>query len=399
MSRFSYLFLFFCSTFLVFTSCKDSKEYSVDSSFTKYLLRFESEGASRGHKFDPQSTGLIIEFGNLSNNEAGLTHFEKPIRIQIDKTYWDDISKSAGADLMMEDLIFHELGHGLLKRDHLNTILKNGDWKSIMCGGEKVNNRSWNINYRGIRRSYYIDELFNESTPVPSFASLLLPVDTTGYNSLNVSFNFDTPAQSGWTIVDSLNYKISLDNGRLRFESKVSEVYLVFVKIPNPLTIQTDFTYELTLNYPVGDNTNQYGLIFGSVGAASSGTNDQIEFFTINNNKNMYTGNRTWYSYFTELTETSVFPNGNNKLKVVKIGQMLYYFINNVYCYSSEIVTDSTLNEFGFLVPSHGVVWVDNLKISKKGSTNITSKSKQNIQMEFRIQKSNQFDLNKIKNQ
>ena len=123
MSRFSYLFLFFCSTFLVFTSCKDSKEYSVDSSFTKYLLRFESEGASRGHKFDPQSTGLIIEFGNLSNNEAGLTHFEKPIRIQIDKTYWDDISKSAGADLMMEDLIFHELGHGLLKRDHLNTIL------------------------------------------------------------------------------------------------------------------------------------------------------------------------------------------------------------------------------------------------------------------------------------
>jgi predicted nucleic-acid-binding Zn-ribbon protein len=113
----------------------------------------------------------------------------------------------------------------------------------------------------------------------------------------------------------------------------------------------------------------------------------------------MYMGNRSWYSYFTELTESSIISTGNNKLKVFKIGQLLYYFINNVYCYSSEIVATDTLNEFGFIVPSQGVVWIDNFKISKKGSTNISSKAKQNLKFEFGIQKTSSFNLNKINNQ
>ena len=398
MSVSRYLLLSVCGGFLCFTSCKNSKEYNVDSSFVEYLQRFETEGASRGHTFDPQANGLIIEFGNLANNDAGLTHYEKPIRIQIDRTYWNAISKSAGADLMKEDLIFHELGHGLLNRDHLNTTLANGDWKSMMCGGDKVNNRSWNINYHGMRRKYYVDELFNESTLAPDFASMQIPVDTTGFNSF-VSFNFDSPSQEGWPPGDSLNYNISPDNGRMRFQSKVSDVYLVFVKLPTPITIQTDFSYELTLNYPVGDMSNQYGIIFGPVPVTSSATTDPIEYFNINNNQNMFMGNRSWYSYFTELTESSIISTGNNKLKVFKIGQILYYFINNIYCYSSEIVAADNLNEFGFMVPSQGVIWIDNLNISKKGTTNISTQSKQNLIFEFGTQKTSPINLNKVNNQ
>ena len=398
MSGTKYYLVVVCSCFLVFTSCKDSKEYRVDSSFSDYLHRFETEAASRGRTFDPQSSGLIIEFANLKDNTAGLTHYEKPIRIEIDQTYWNDISKSAGADLMKEDLIFHELGHGLLKREHLNTTLENGDWKSIMCGGDKVNNRSWNINYRGERRKYYVDELFNESTPAPDFSSMQLAVDTTGFGSF-VSYNFDSPAQAGWKLVDSLNYSIKLDNGRLQFKSNVADVFLVFLKLPNPITIQTDFSYEITLNYPTGDATNQYGLVFGPVSSSSTGNVDPIEYLTINNNQKMYMGNRSWYSYFTELTETSVVPAGNNKLKVFKIGQVLYYFINNVYCYTSEIVATNTLNEFGFLVPPNGTVWIDNLQISKKGTTNVTAQAKQNMPVEFSVQKTDKFILHTINNQ
>ena len=380
------------------TSCKDSKEYNVNSSFTDYLQRFESEGLSRGHNFDPQNTGLIIEFANLKDNTAGLTHYEKPIRIEIDKTYWDDISKSAGADAMKEELIFHELGHGLLNRGHLNSTLPNGDWKSIMCGGDKVNNRSWNINYRGIRRKYYVDELFNEKTPLPDFSSKQLPVDTVGFNPF-FYLSFDTPDQSGWPLGNYTDFNRSLKNGGMLFHSLASEIYLVFLKIPASVSIQTDFSFEVTINYPAGDATNQYGLIFGSVPEGSSGTTDPVEFFTISNNQNMYMGNRSWYSYFTELSESSVVSAGNNKLKVVKIGQVLYYFINNVYCYTSEIVANSALNEFGFLVPPMGDIWVDNFLVSTKGSTKVSSKVKQNQPIEFNIQKISQFDLNKIKNQ
>ena len=85
-----------------FSSCKDSKEYNVNSAFTDYLIRFENEATARGQNFDPQSSGLIIEFAKLSDGNAGLTHYETPIRIEIDKTYWDDISKTAGADMMKE---------------------------------------------------------------------------------------------------------------------------------------------------------------------------------------------------------------------------------------------------------------------------------------------------------
>ncbi|MDD4968643.1 MAG: hypothetical protein PHT07_04355 [Paludibacter sp.] len=399
MMNSKYLLLLICSGFLFFTSCKDPKEYNVNSSFTEYLQRFEAEGAKRGHTFDPQTNGLIIEFANLKDNTAGLTHYEKPIRIEIDKTYWNDISNSAGADLMKEDLIFHELGHGLLNRDHLNSTLPNGDWKSIMCGGTKVNDRSWNINYRGVRRNYYVDELFNESTPAPSFGKLVNPIDTTGYSSF-VAFNFDTPSQSGWTLGDSTNYTISQGNGKLSFRSKVNEVYLVFMRLPSPISILTDFSYELTLNFPLGDLTKQYGVVFGPVPPGSSGNNDPIEYLTINNNQKMYMGNRSWYSYFTELTESSVIPGGNNKLKVFKVGQILYYYINGVYCYSSEMEAKSTLNEFGFLVPPLATVSIDNLRISKKGSAAVVSaKVNQNIQFEFRMQKTDQFIIPNIKNQ
>lgn len=392
------LVLIFCSSILILTSCKDPKEYSVNSSFTDYLQRFEAEGAKRGHTFNPQANGLIIEFGNLKDNTAGLTHYEKPIRIEIDQAYWNDISASAGADQMKEDLLFHELGHGLLNRDHLNTTLENGDWKSMMCGGTKVNNRSWNINYRGVRRQYYVDELFNESTPAPDFSSNQLTVDTTGFNSL-VSLNFNSPAQSGWKTGDSLNYTISLDNGRLRFLSKVTKSYLVYMHIPTPVSIQSDFSYELTVNYPAGDATNQYGIIFGPVAAGSTGNSDPVEFFSINNNQNMYMGNRSWYSYFTELTKTSIIPSGNNKLKVFKIGQMMYYFINNVYCYCSEIVANSNLNEFGFMVPSLGTVWIDNFQISDKGVTRVAPLSTKQLQFEFRTVSGDKFDLNQVKSQ
>jgi len=365
-----------CSALIVLflSSCKES-DYRVNSAFADYLQRFEDEGATRGHTFDFKSSGLVIEFGNLDNDVAGLTHYENPIRIQIDKTYWDDISKTAGADMMKEDLIFHELGHGVLGRKHLNTTLENGDWKSIMCGGDKVNNRSWNINYRGERRKYYLDELFDESTVAPDFSSFDLIADTTGYTPV-LQRNFSTADQAIWKLMDTVTYKTSLDNGRLCFQSKVDQVYFVYATLSTAINIQSDFSYEMTFQYPTGNATNQYGLIFGTSG------NEATEYFSIDNNQNMYMGNRSWYSFFTQLAESSINPTNINKLKVFKIGSFLYYFINNVYCYQSEIVANTNLNQFGFMVPPQSSVWIDNLQISQKTSSKVSSMLKQNIQIE-----------------
>lgn len=366
------------------TGCKDRDEYRVDDAFAIYVQRFEDEGSKRGRTFNLQSSGLIVEFADLKNNTAGLCHYENPIRIEIDRTYWKDISNNPGADLMKENLIFHELGHGLLGRRHLNTTLENGDWKSIMCGGDKVDNRPWNINYRGERHEYYLDELFNESTTAPNFSSNQLLQDTTGY-SPQVMLSFDTPSakDTGWPITSNEQYTTSIDNQRLRFESKIDQSYLVMAK--TSVDVRGDFVFQFTIEYPIGNLNDQYGLVFGSISDESTGNADPIEYFSINNNRRMYMGNRSWYSFHTELTKPEILPNGKNKLKVLKTGDMLYYFINDVYSYRSEAEISGGGYHFGFMVPTKGVIYLDNFFISAKNAAGVKSELKSGTVKQFEI--------------
>jgi len=377
-------------------SCGNSDEHKVDAKFTEYIQRFQDEATKHGKNLDLINGGLIVEFADLKDGVAGLCHYEKPIRIEIDKTYWDAISKYADADLMKENLLFHELGHGFLGRKHLNSTLENGDWKSIMCGGDKVNGRSWNINYHGVRRAYYVDELFNESTAAPTYSSLQLVADTIGYSTVH-NLNFNSQSQSGWQIKDTVSYSTSLTtDGKLKFQSKIAQAYLVSLTTP---AISTNFSYELTIENSAGNATDQYGIIFGNIPADKNGNNSPIEYFNINNSKKMFMGNRTYYSFFTELDQSKIVPAGKNKLKVFKIGGMIYYFINNSYVYCSEIVTTDGLNKFGFMVPAQGTVLVDNFIIAQPRISGAPTRVKQSQPLQFEITPIGSTTQNSVLNQ
>jgi hypothetical protein len=236
----------------------------------------------------------------------------------------------------------------------------------------------------GIRRAYYINELFDESNVAPDFSSNMLISDTTGY-LIKYQLSFDNEASTGWIVTDDSQHKTSIENGRLRFESKVTDIFLVFLYTKN-IDIQSDFSYELNMEYSsTTDMTGQFGIVFGNLPDGSNGTHDPIEYFSINKNKKMYMGNRTWYSYFTELTENQIIPSGRNKLKVCKTGKFLYYFINGVYSYCSEIETSTSGFHYGFMVPPNGVVLLDNLSIAQRTSSGVTSKIKQNQVVEFEM--------------
>jgi len=306
------------SIVLLFTSCNNENEYRVEGEFEEYVVRFENEASERNLPLNLHNDGLIIEFADLKDNQAGLCHYENPIRIEIDRTYWEAISPTKGADYMKENLLFHELGHGILKRDHLNTILENGDWKSIMCGGDKVDNRPWNINYRGLRRDYYVDELFNESTSVPQFSSMQLSVDTSGYiQQKYLSFDSEKTTDSGWPTSDNVNYSISIDNKRLKFQSKIDYPYFIFTE--SSVDVLFDFSFQVEIQCQPLNATDQFGIIFGL-----NNSSENIEYFTINNSQKMYVGNRLWYSYYTKLTKSAIKPGETNKLFVLKKGTMLY---------------------------------------------------------------------------
>lgn len=346
---------------LIQYACSDIHEYRVDNEFVLYIDRFEREAQKHGRQINFEKTGLIVEFADLKDNQAGLCYAEKPIRIEIDREYWAAITNSQGADLMKENLLFHELGHGVLGRDHLNSTLSNGDWKSMMCGGDKVDNRPWNINYRGVRRDYYVAELFNESTIEPDFSSSKLPVDTSGF-STKLLLNFDTDKKSdrGWDVIDNQGYAISFENKKLKFNSKISSSLLMIAS--TNVDVLSDFSFEAKIKCQAVTMTDQFGIVFGS----NNNESVDVEYFNINNDRKMYMGNRSCYSFHTQLNNNEIRENVENKLKIVKKGNMQYYFINDVYVYCTETSVTSQGDKFGFIVPGNAVLWLDDFKIALK---------------------------------
>lgn len=355
---------------LLLSACGDPNEYNVAPEFTEYVRRFELEAAKRGKDFKLQTEGLIIEFAKLKNDQAGLCHYEHPIRIEVDSVYWRKISTIAGADYMKEDLIFHEMGHGILGRKHLNTTLPNGDWKSMMCGGDKVDNRPWNINYRGMRRDYYVDELFKESTPIPLFSTNQFLVDTTGFTQkLWLTFDTGSKLDTGWDLANNTNYTTEIENKKLKFVSKFSSTYAILLTVQsNTIDINKDFTFEMEIDCASKSISDQYGLVF------ANSTKDTTEYFKINREQKMYPGNSSWYSFYTQLHKNAINKSGINKLKIVKINGIIHYFINNEYVYQSEVEILGSGNNFGFIVPAGATLWIDNLKIGSKSSKSIKYK-------------------------
>lgn len=148
--------------------------YDVPGDLQIHVETFLDEAALRGEEFTINN--LIIEYDpqlaratcGLCNSHSTSNDIQKVIKInpQCTITYEEQ----------MEALVFHELGHCFLGRAHNSDLLPNGDPKSIMTPGNydlyapcvyKIGDEDCNFTFK---RDYYLDELFDESTPVPEWA-------------------------------------------------------------------------------------------------------------------------------------------------------------------------------------------------------------------------------------
>ncbi len=119
-----------------------------------YFERFENEGRLRGLDIDLTAHGITGTIEEISQEHvAGTctygTHL--PGDVLIDLGFWNNSSA-----LIKEMVIFHELGHCYLRRDHKETAFSNGSCTSIMRSG----NGDCFDNYNSQTRENYIDELF-----------------------------------------------------------------------------------------------------------------------------------------------------------------------------------------------------------------------------------------------
>ena len=161
-----------CCLVALFTNCNKSKNRVVDQELEVYVDRFFEEAAAR--EVDISDDDLEVVFRDLSEEGVcGLGHFRfegtdlRKVEINPDFFCWgfhDDFAK--------ESLVFHELGHAILRRIHVSTSLPNGTPARIMCDGNICDIFSFYDEYTLGKRTYYLDKLFRPSTPTPNWGKI-----------------------------------------------------------------------------------------------------------------------------------------------------------------------------------------------------------------------------------
>ena len=148
--------LWLFSLLLWMASCqKEAVELRIDDEIAPYLTTFLEEAALRGLDMEPEMTNLEAYFTDIEG--AGVvgqcqTFSDGSADLLIEKNYWRSINS-----MKKEFLIFHELGHCVLGRSHLDTSDENGFCTSIMQSGTD----DCNNNYNASTRAAYLDELFD----------------------------------------------------------------------------------------------------------------------------------------------------------------------------------------------------------------------------------------------
>jgi hypothetical protein len=146
--------------------------YRVPQEFEPIIQKFITEAGTRGHAIT--ISNLIIQYDYspsfqycaVSNIISSRNDAQKIITINGHPCWLNSAQ--------LETLIFHELAHCVLGRNHDMSLMPKGYPKSIMYTGDLtmyspcVYALSDSCN-KAYRRTYYIDELFNSATPMPAW--------------------------------------------------------------------------------------------------------------------------------------------------------------------------------------------------------------------------------------
>jgi hypothetical protein len=129
----------------------------VNEELWPYYQRFEEEGRFRGLAIDLEEeniNGFIKDINQDHVLGKCLYRSYTNNEITIDQGFWNSAS-----DLFKEFVVFHELGHCYLLRDHEEGAIQNGLCASIMRSGTGRCRDQYNFS----TRSYYLDELFSKN--------------------------------------------------------------------------------------------------------------------------------------------------------------------------------------------------------------------------------------------
>ncbi|NNL92377.1 MAG: hypothetical protein HKO66_09115, partial [Saprospiraceae bacterium] len=115
---------------VIILGCSKTDIVETDVELQPYFDIFASEGEKRGFIVDYEAErieGLLQDILSSSVQGQCFRNESKPKKVIIDTEYWANAT-----DLEREFIIYHELGHCFLNRDHLDSSDNKGNCVSIM---------------------------------------------------------------------------------------------------------------------------------------------------------------------------------------------------------------------------------------------------------------------------
>ena len=154
MKKFFYIGFVALAVSSLMISCSKDDPIETDAELQPYFDLFAEEAAKRGITVDyiaARIEGLLQDIPNETVQGQCFYNENIPNKVIVDIDYWNEATKSE-----KEFIIFHELGHCFLDREHLNTANPDGTCVSIMHANPGVCRFDFNSN----TREDYLDELF-----------------------------------------------------------------------------------------------------------------------------------------------------------------------------------------------------------------------------------------------
>lgn len=320
--------LILCFSLLLFNSCREqeSLQEEVDPIFIPYANDFAKEASLRGLDLADALKEVSIVFGPTQNPFWDGQCNTDERRIIINPISWrnnDDTQKKL--------TLFHELGHCLLGRDHLNSVLPNGEWESIMRGGQPVGNRSFSTNFSGFREEYYLDELFEVIDVLPKWVKESYDLRPWIKPQYNESFK---EKSLGWIASNGSSPFNSDGQTLIITDDEISNLKQEEAKLSDMVNYRIDLTIEIL------SGSRFTGLIWGA------NLETEGNYMLINNSGQLVIGSRSNNLPTIQISSEFINAAGINVIAIQRIDEFNYGFINNNFVYRWE-ASDEQSQSFG----------------------------------------------------
>lgn len=199
-----------------------------DEELLEFLREFEQEAKTRGVTLPDEAISVAFVSDLEGDCTKVFSNFRNTTskRIEVEQS---DECWSGKTSLQQETVMFREFGYTLLNRPYADLTFPFGYPRTIMCSGCNEINTYYHPNMR----DYYLDELFDPSTPLPEWAFL------DDYNGRAYRESFDEGPLDWEEIIrnDENNearwksslYKDELGNGSLRITTERSPESPAFI--------------------------------------------------------------------------------------------------------------------------------------------------------------------------